>query len=159
MHILEQRDTLVLTNGAGSPRGLIAFQAAFALPISLAILIGHVMAAMNGWNWGWLSLAVVPPGLYWLFNSWRDFSHATLEIDRRYGRVRLERRFAMRTHEERLALRDVIGLEVEGADDGGGARYYRPVLALKDGRRIALGPSRHDRVPMERAVAAVREAL
>lgn len=159
MHILEQRDTLVLTNGAGSPRRLVAMQAAFVLPISLAILIGHLAAAMNGWTWGWLSLAIIPPGLYALVHFWRDFSYATLEIDRRYGRVRLERRFATGTREERLALRDVIGLEVEGRGDGEGGCHFTPVLALKDGRRIALGPSRQDRAPMERAVEAVRDAL
>lgn len=161
MHILEQRDTLVLTNGAGSPRRAFVLQAMFVLPIALGLLIGHISAAINGWPWGWLSLLIIPPGIWALFRIWREFYHATLEIDRRFGRVRIERRFAHRTEEEKLALGDVVGLEVEvEADhDGVGSRSYTPVLALKNGRRITLGPSREERAPMERAVEAVRGAL
>lgn len=159
MHIIQQRDTLVLTNGDGSPRRRIVLKALFALPISLVILIAHVAAAMHGWAWGWLALLIVPLGLYGFVRSWRQLCHATLEIDRRFGRVRLERRFAARTEEERLALGDVAALEVETATDSDGDRMYAPVLALKDGRRIVLGPRRLDRASINRAVEAVRGTL
>lgn len=159
MHIIEQRDTLVLTNGEGSPRRQILLQAAFVLPISLAILVAHLSAAMDGWSWGWLSLLIVPPGLFAFWRSWRAHCHATLEIDRRFGRVRLERRFATRVEEERLQLGDLAALEVETEKDGDGDKTFAPVLALRDGRRIALGPKRLDRGPMDRAAAAVRGVL
>ena len=159
MHILEQRDALVLTNGEGSPRRLILMQAGFVLPISLAILIAHLSAAMDGWTWGWLSLLIVPPGLLAFWRSWRAQCHATLEIDRRFGRVRLERRFATRTEEERLHLGDLAALEVESEKDGDGDRTFAPVLALRDGRRITLGPKRLDRAPLDRAVNAMRGIL
>jgi hypothetical protein len=159
MHILEQRDTLVLTNGNGSPRRSIVLQALFALPISIAILTTHLSAAMNGWEWGWLALLIVPIWIFALVRAWRQQCHATLEIDRRFGRVRLERRFATRTEEEKLALGDVAALEVETATDSDGERSYAPVLALKDGRRIVLGPKRLDRASVHRAAEAVRSAL
>ena len=159
MHILEQRDTLVLTNGNGSPRQQIALQALFVLPIAIGVLIGQVSAAMHGWAWGWLSLLIIPPGLFAFGRTWRMHSHATLEIDRRFGRVRLERRFAHRTEEEKLSLGDVKALEVQTSNDSDSGPKYAPVLALKNGRRIPLGPSRQDRAPIDRAVEAVRVAL
>ena len=159
MHILEQRDTLVLTNGDGSPRRDILIQAAIAIPISLIILLGHVSAAMNGWTWGWLALLIIPPADYAMVRSWRRLYHATLIIDRRFGRVQLERRFAYRTEQERLSLSDVQELGLEVDQDGEGDDTFAPVLAMKDGRRIGLGPKRYDRASMDRAVEAVRGAL
>ena len=154
MHIIEQRDILVLTNGEGSPRRQVLMQAAFVLPITLTILIAHVSAAMEGWSWGWLALLIVPTALLAFLRSWRALCHATIEIDRRFGRVRVERRFVTRTIEEKLSLSDVAALEVETGKDNDGDKTYGPVLALKDGRRIALGPKRLDRAPVDRAVEA-----
>ena len=157
MHIIEQRETLVLTNGEGSPRRQMLLQAGFVLPISLGILAAHLSAAMHGWIWGWLAVAIIPPGLYAFWRSWRRQCHATLEIDRRFGKVRLERRFATRTEQEGLQLGDVAALEVDAASDGD--KSFAPVLTLHDGRRIVLGPSRPDRAPLDRAAEAVRLSL
>lgn len=155
MHIIEQRDTLVLTNGEGSPARSVLLQAIFVLPISLTVLIAHLMAAMDGWSWGWLSLFIVIPALIVFARGWADASHATVELDRRFGKVRVERRYALRTEEEKLALSDLRALDVETSKDSDGDSFFQPVLILKDGRRLPLGPKRNDRAPIDRAVAAV----
>ncbi|MGE0700497.1 MAG: hypothetical protein AB7O57_15475 [Hyphomicrobiaceae bacterium] len=156
MHIIEQNDTLVLRNGEGSPRRQIVLQAIFVIPIASGVVLSHLSAAMRGWVWGWLALLIVPPAIYGFVRSWRELCHATLEIDRRFGRVRIERRYATRVVEEKLRLSDIAGLEIETTKDSDGDKTFGPVLALRDGRRIMLGPKRSDMAPLERAVAAVR---
>lgn len=140
MHIIEQRETLVLTNGEGTPRHRILLQALFVLPITIAILAVHVSAAMHGWSWAWLAVLLVPIVMAAYLRSWQHHCHATVEIDRSIGQVRVERRYALRTRAECMPLRDIAALEVETAHRATGNDIFAPVLALRDGRRISLGP-------------------
>lgn len=159
MHIIEQRDVLVLTNGEGSPRQRMLLQILLTLPILGLAVAGPISAAMHGWTWGWLSLVTAPMALVALGHAWAGRSHATLEIDRREGRVRLERRFANRTLEERLALDDIAALEIVTRSHRDSRSAFAAVLALRNGRRIPLGPSRADRTAFDRAKEAVRAVL
>ena len=159
MHIIEQRGTLVLTNGEGTPRRHVLAQALFVMPIAVAIVAIHVPAAMHGWPWAWLVLLALSTAIAPLVRSWQRRCHATLEIDRRGGRVRLERRFAHATRRECLNLTDVTALEIETARRHSGRTSFAPVLALRDGRRIPLGPRRPDRAPLDRALSAIAGVL
>lgn len=159
MHIIEQRDLLVLTNGEGSPRQRLLRQVLVALPAFGLVLVGPVAAAMHGWAWGWLSLLTVPMVLLAINQAWARRSHATLEIDRRAGHVRLERRFANRTLEERLELDEIVALEIEATRRHEEHAAFAAVLALRNGRRIPLGPARPDRSAFDRAKDAVRAIL
>lgn len=159
MHIIEQRNTLVLTNGEGSPRRQLVLQLIFVAPVALAVLATQLSAAMHGWVWGWLTLAIAATVLLAFARACHQRCHATVEIDRCDGRVRLERRFPTRTLSEELSLGDVADLEVELARGHKGARRFAPVLALRDGRRISLGPARSDRAPIDRAIDTLRTVL
>jgi hypothetical protein len=159
MHIIEQRDFLVLTNGEGSPRQHMFIKALIAFPIFGLILAAPVSAAMHGWMWGWLSLLSVPAALAAFWYAWARRYHATLEIDRREGRVRLERRFANKTLEERLTVGDIAALEIEATRHRDRRAAFAAVLALRNGRRICLGPRRRDRAAFDRAKEALRASL
>lgn len=159
MHIIEQRDVLVLTNGEGSPRHRLLVQALFALIVVSLVLAGTVSAAMHGWIWGWLSLLMLSWVCIAIGQGWTRRSHATIEIDRREGQVRVERRFAGRTLEERLTLKEIAALEIETTRARDRQSDFAAILALRDGRRIPLGPSRHDRTAFDRAVEAIRALL
>jgi len=138
MHIIEHRDTLVLTNGEGSPLpGLLTQSLVVSLPCLAIALLGLSVAA-RGHLWGWLLFACLWPVLADARSYLRD-SNATVVLDRRTGRVRIEQRFAFATRSEALALADVVALTVDRRDEADGPRYA-PMLALRDGRRLQLGP-------------------
>ncbi|MDX2154958.1 MAG: hypothetical protein SFW09_00485 [Hyphomicrobiaceae bacterium] len=155
MRLIEHNDTVTLVNGEGSPHMQLVLKSLFVGGITTAIVIGHLSAAIGGWHAGWLVLLMAPLSYGWIIREWRTAHHATLEVDLRFGRVRVERRYACKTVEDKASLSDLEDLDVATEKDDDGDATYQPVLTFKDGRRINLGPAASSRAMLDRAVAAV----
>lgn len=155
MQIEQKGDRLMLSTGEGRPWASSLFIALFVGGIATAILVGLVRDwARDGFSLVHLGGVLIPIVVTAFARDLAHAHHATVEIDERFGRIAIERRFLFKTLTEKLRFEEVQGFAIHETEDDGSPRYQLK-LACRDGRHLILGQRIADRAGLDNALAAL----
>ena len=156
MKITRDGDRLILTTGDGRPWVSSLFVVLFVGGIAATILVALVKnVARDGFSIATLGGVIIPIVIIAFGRQLLAAHHATVEIDQRFGRVSVERRYFFKTIREKLKFDELKGFAIHETEDDGSPRYQLKLECL-DGRQFILGQRIADGEAVSKALVATQ---